>query len=225
MNFILFGFMILSLGGLISTVFMDLIVAQRVLKITTSILFILIGLASYKKGKGDKTFFVFILLGLIFSMFGDTFLVFNTNDGIIFKLGVASFAIGHIMYSIGFSKCNKGKIKDYIIFALIAAGLIILMVFDDFDFKGMFGIVVVYALIISFMVSKAISLIRIYSENKKSVIMLIIGAVAFLISDIILLYFIFYTTTYPILRVINWIIYYIGQGIMALSFTWGITKK
>ena len=50
------------------------------------------------------------------------------------------------------------------------------------------------------MVSKALSLTKYYSDNKKAVIMTIAGAVMFLISDILLLFILFYTKEYMLLR-------------------------
>ena len=68
------------------------------------------------------------------------------------------------------------------------------------------------------MVSKALSLAKYYSDNKKAVAMTIAGAVMFLISDIILMFVYFYTKEYMLLREeTDWIIYYPGQAILAMS--------
>lgn len=220
MYMIFFILMIISLIGLITTSLLKLGTIVLVLKILTSVLFVITGLTSYCSNPKNKRYFTFIFLGLIFSLFGDTFLGIDSNGGIVFYIGVLSFAIGHIMYTIGLCKCTKYKIIDFIIFLLIATPIILLVVLGDFDFQGMILVICMYAIIISFMVSKAIALSRIYKENKKAVVLTIAGAIMFLISDIILLVLFFYRVKYDILQQLNWIIYYPGQGLLALSFAY-----
>ncbi len=226
MYMIFFILMIISLIGLITTSLLKLGTIVLVLKILSSVLFVITGLTSYRSNPKNKGYFTFIFLGLIFSLFGDTFLGIDSNGGIVFYIGVLSFAIGHIMYTIGLCKCTKYKVIDFIIFLLIATPIILLVVLGDFDFQGMILVICIYAIIISFMVSKAIALSRIYKENKKAVVLTIVGAIMFLISDIILLVLFFYRVKYDILQQLNWIIYYPGQGLLALSFAYfsDITK-
>lgn len=218
MDFVFLGLMIISLIGLITCKILEIGIAIVFLKIVTSCLFVILGVISYKKGKSNKKYSLYIILGLIFSMFGDTFLVIDKNQGICFYLGVAAFAIGHVMYIIGFSSCTKFTLRDFILFVIILTPIVLTMVIGEFDFNGMFIVIVVYAMIICFMVSKALSLTKYYSDNKKAVIMTIAGAFMFLISDIILLFLFFYTKEYMLLREeANWIIYYPGQAILAMS--------
>lgn len=217
-DFVFLGLMIISLIGLITCKILKIGIAVVFLKILTSCLFVILGVISYKKGKSNKKYSLFIILGLIFSMFGDTFLVIDENQGICFYLGVVAFAIGHIMYIIGFSSCTKLTLRDCIICLIIFTPIVLMMIIGKFDFNGMFPILVFYTMIICFMVSKALSLTKYYSDNKKAVIMTIAGAVMFLISDILLLFILFYTKEYMLLSSeANWIIYYPGQAILAMS--------
>ena len=91
MDFIFLGLMIISLIGLITCEILEIVMAVVALKILTSILFVILGVISYKKGKSNKKYAIFIILGLIFSMFGDTFLVLDRNQGLYFYIGVVSF--------------------------------------------------------------------------------------------------------------------------------------
>ncbi|MDY4077511.1 MAG: lysoplasmalogenase [Clostridium sp.] len=218
MDFVFLGLMIISLIGLITCKILKIGIAVVFLKILTSFLFVILGAISYKKGKSNKKYSLFIILGLIFSMFGDTFLAIDKNQSICFYLGVVAFVIAHIMYITGFSNCTKLTLRDFIVFLLIFTPIILIMVIGKFDFHGMFPVLVFYAIIICFMVSKALSLTKYYNDNKKAVIMTIAGAVMFLISDIILLFILFYTKEYMLLRSeTNWIVYYPGQAILAMS--------
>lgn len=218
MDFIFLGLMIISLIGLITCEILEIGTAVVVLKILTSILFVILGVISYKKGKSNKKYALFIILGLVFSMFGDTFLVLDRNQGLYFYIGVVSFAIGHIIYIIGFSSCIRITLRDFIIFSVILIPTIFIIVIGEFDFEGMLPVIIVYAMIICFMVCRALSLTRYYSDNKKGIGMAIAGAVMFLVSDLILLFIFFYTKKCALLgEEVNWIIYYPGQAILAMS--------
>ena len=217
-DFVFLGLMILSLIGLITCKILKIEIAIVFLKILTSFLFVILGVIGYKKGKSNKKYSLFIILGLIFFMFGDIFLVIDKNQGIYFYLGVVACAIGHVIYIIGFSSCTKLTLRDFIVFLIIFTPIVLMMVIGKFDFNGMFPMLVFYAMIICFMVSKALSLAKYYSDNKKAVAMTIAGAVMFLISDIILMFVYFYTKEYMLLREeTDWIIYYPGQAILAMS--------
>lgn len=222
MYIFLFIIMLISLAALITTSLLKMGAIVLVLKIFTSILFVLIGVTSYRANPKNKKYFLFMFLGLLFSLFGDTFLGIDSNGGIIFYIGVLSFALGHVMYTTGLCQCTKYKLRDFIVFLLIAIPIVLIVTLGNFDFQGMILVICAYGLIISFMVSKAISLTRIYENNEKAVIMTIIGAVMFLISDLLLLILFFYRVKYDILQQANWLIYYIGQGVLALSFAYGI---
>ena len=220
MNIIFFILMIISLIALLTTSLLKAGVVVFILKVLTSFLFVLTGIASYKSNPKNKKYFEFMLLGLIFSMLGDIFLGIDSNGGSIFYIGVLSFAVGHIMYIIGLSQFTKYKLIDFIVFLLIAIPIILLVVLGDFEFDGMILVICIYAAIISFMVSKAIALKRVYRGNEKAITLTITGAVMFLISDISLLFLFFYVVRYDIIQQVNWIFYYIGQGLLALSFVY-----
>lgn len=187
------------------------------LKGLASVFFIATGIASYQKVKRNKKYSIWILMGLIFSLVGDIFMELNSAKGILFISGVSSFAIAHVMYSIGFCSLKKVTGKDILIFIAIVTPFILILLFGGFEYEGLQLVVIGYTLLISFMVSKAISLYCYYEGNEKAVVLTIIGSVMFLVSDIILLFLLFSKFIYNEFNYVNLVLYYTGQGLLALS--------
>lgn len=217
MEMLYFLLMLVSMLALVTMKFFGITGAFVGLKALASVLFIITGIVGYKKIKKNRMYFIWILLGLVFSFGGDVFLELYTTRGILFINGVASFALAHIMYFIGFCSLRKLNIIDIIIGIAIATPLILLQLSGGFEYGGMKLIVIVYTILISLMVSKAISLHSYYRNGKKAVTLTIAGALMFLVSDIILLFLFFSKGVFYELNYVNLIIYYVGQGLLALS--------
>ena len=198
---------------------------RRIFKAAASVMFILTAVFSYKySGKNKKTFII-MLIGFIFALGGDVFLSFGSS-GIFFVLGLGSFSLAHIFYTIAFCSLVKFSPKDLIPALIIAVPTIgFLLLKDGFNFDGMLPLVILYTILISIMVSKAISLLRLENKNMTSVMFSIIGAVLFFISDFILVFVFFYDKDFTFLPYINLIIYYSGQALLALSFLKGFDTK
>ena len=130
-----------------------------------------------------------LFIALIFAMLGDILLVIN------FYLGTAIFAVGHIFYSV------------------FSLSVILFTSFLDFGNGLMKGICCVYAIIISFMVGKAIS--NLLRDRNITNLAIVIGSILFFISDFMLMLNKFGNipgTNYMCLAT-----YYIGQFVLALS--------
>lgn len=220
MNFIFFILMLLSTAGLITANILKIAIATIIFKCLSSLFFIATAVSSYKKNSSNTNFFVLMLLGLVFSLGGDVFLVFD-----IFIFGVASFGIGHIMYSVGYCKMTKISLGDILIFLVIIIPTLLTISFGKFEFNGMKIPVTLYAIIISFMVSKSLSMLKFYSSSKKPVLLMISGSVLFLISDWILLFLFFYPNASPVLGPMNSILYYVGQGLIGLNFSYELNHN
>lgn len=220
MNFVFFILMLISTGALITSEILKIEMACIIFKSLSSLLFIATAVFSYKKNQSNTKFFAWMLLGLLFSLGGDVSLVLDTNQGNLFVIGVASFGIGHIMYSLGYCRMTKISLKDIIIFLGLAIPTLLTISFGKFEFNGMKIPVVLYAIIINFMVSKALSMLKFYSSSKKPVLLMIVGSVLFLISDWILLFLCFYKNALPVLGLINLTLYYLGQGLIGLNFAY-----
>lgn len=203
--------MLVSLGGLIAVLEQGLYEWVIILKIVTSLFFVLAGFCGFRKSGKNKKIALYIFLALCFSMAGDTFLEVDVYKDIMFILGVLSFAVAHIMFSIGFCKMAKGKKIDFAVAGLILGVLLAVICTATSDFQGLFPVIVGYAAVISFMVAKALSLWRCRHDNKTVVGLMMSGGVLFLISDIILFFNMFGTGASIKLQVSNLIIYYVGQ--------------
>lgn len=198
---------------------------RRIFKAAASVMFILTAVFSYKYSGKNKRTFIIMLIGLIFALGGDVFLSFG-NSGLFFVLGLGSFSLAHIFYTAAFCSLVKFSPKDLIPALIIAVPTIsFLLLKDGFNFAGMFPLIVLYTILISVMVSKAISLLRLENKNMTSVMFSIIGAVLFFISDFILVFVFFYDKDFTLLPYLNLIIYYSGQALLALSFLKGFEYK
>lgn len=122
-----------------------------------------------------------ILLALIFSLFGDVFLMFTNYDSLFFMLGLFAFLIGHIMYILSFNK-NKGSENLINWFSLIilcyGIGLFITIYSN---LKSLLIPVVLYMLVILTMA--VFAYLRKGAVDYFSFTLVLLGALFFLISD------------------------------------------
>ncbi|MBR2908881.1 MAG: lysoplasmalogenase [Clostridia bacterium] len=160
------------------------------LKGVTSAGFVLQGVANViyiclQKDKNIK-FASLMLTGLVLSLIADVVL------NVFFMVGALIFASAHILYVIAYSVLSKYSWKDLIYASIIfvPSALVITLV-PLFDFGGILMeiICVVYALIISLMVGKAVS--NLIKEKSATNIIIVIGSVLFFISDLMLLFDVF----------------------------------
>lgn len=163
-------------------------VSSYIVKTIPSVLFLLAGcfnlIYCIKVLKLDncKKFAFTLVLGLFFAMLGDILLI----D--FFIVGAILFAIGHILFFVSFCFINKFNVKDIIVGAIIfALALLFILLYPNFTFDGMLPLIIIYALIISLMLGKAVSNF-IFNKSITSIIILI-GAGLFFFSDLMLLIF------------------------------------
>lgn len=213
--------MLVSLLFLIYTKYTKFTTASIILKTTTSLLFISICISSEILHEGNSPYFFFILIALTLSLIGDVFLAFPINISYghnkYFKRGLISFTFAHVFFSVAFISLTGFTFKDILLFLILSLILfIILKYLKGFNYNGMLPFVILYCSVISFMVSKALSIINIINFNSGA-LLIVIGAAFFFISDIILSFIYFYEKPIKPLTALNLITYYIGQGLIALS--------
>ncbi len=163
----------ISLGGLLT-------------KGLTSGIFVLLGIANVvyifvSKNKSIK-FPLIMLTGLVFAMLGD--IILNVE----FIVGAILFAIGHVFYFVAYCFLAKFKWIDLLFgLAIFVPSLLFITLVPMFDFGGalMEIVCVVYALIISLMVGKALS--NLVREKNLQNILILIGSILFFFSDLMLL--------------------------------------
>lgn len=215
------GLMCLALAGLLAAFHCGLLVWAVLLKALTSLFFVLAGVCGYIKYK-DKERRLFsgpVCIALIFSMAGDVLLAVDRNRGIFFVLGVVSFAAAHVMFSFSFCRMCAVKKKDMVCTAVLFAGLALVLMTGDFEFQGLLPVLLGYAAVISFMLVKALSLWRCRQRNKKVSVLVMLGGVLFLLSDVVLLYWLFGMGMPEGVQWVNWILYYMAQGCLSASLS------
>ena len=194
-------------------------------KTLCSTCFLLCGIFSYFKSKTKRKYPIFILLGLSSSLIGD--IIINTSIYNSFIIATLFFIFAHITFIVAFCSINKIKFINIILlmFIFIPFNLFVYNSTDIFDFKGLFPLISVYSFLISFMVVKALDIIRFFKLNKFYTFLSVVGPILFLISDIILLIDNFSIYSCEILSCFNHITYYSGQAFLALSLSKDLTKK
>ncbi len=149
------------------------------LKAITTILIVLVPILFSKPNQ--KKYKNLIVFGLVFCLIGDVFLL----DNDYFIAGLASFLIGHLIFTYAFLSL-KGFQKKYGIFSiLLLIGITYFMYLRPY--LGEITIpVAIYILVIVLMNWQALGLYAL--EKNKAFLMISLGAILFLISDSILAY-------------------------------------
>jgi uncharacterized membrane protein YhhN len=150
---------------------------------TTLILYFL----SVTKGTNfkDKTLFIF---AMIFAFLGDTFLMFQTQNPLFFMLGLGSFLLMQIGYSIYFNReieFRKSFLlqKSYWTIPVIVYALVFYKIVSE-DVGGLKVAILAYTVCIATMMLSAIN--RFGAVSPKSYRWVFFGALFFMISDSIL---------------------------------------
>ena len=184
-----------------------------VVKTVASALFVATGLVNLcyviRNNPGKIKFPFIMFAGLLVAFVADVLL------DIEFIVGAAFFAFAHIVFFIAYCCISKINWKD-LLFAMcvFVPSLSIILFVPIFTFEGIMQIVcVTYALIISFMVGKAINN---YTTNRdKGNLIVLIGSCLFFFSDMMLLFSNF--GGMPICSVFCLITYYPAEFLLAYS--------
>lgn len=132
-----------------------------------------------------------VLLAIVFSFLGDSFLMYDSLDQLYFMLGLGSFLLAHIFYAIAYGRhvteteddslTNVHLIRMALPVVLAGTGLVVILypVLGDLRLP-----VIVYALVLMVMVLKA--LFRYKKTSPASFMLVAAGAVFFMISDSLL---------------------------------------
>lgn len=127
-----------------------------------------------------------ILLALAFSLGGDIFLLFEAKDPIFFLLGLASFLIAHIFYIVFFHliRIRENIAGNFLLLLVVVVYYTALMTIISPFLENLKLPVRIYGVVISFMLLLALH--TGFISNKKASMMIITGAVLFIISDSLL---------------------------------------
>ncbi len=193
------------------------------IKSVTSALFVILGAANlffaFKFHILNLKFGILLLCGLTFAMLGD--IVLNIH----FIGGAILFAIGHIFFFTSYCFLSKINWKDFCYgLAIFVPSLLLITLAPIFDFGSILMeiICIVYALIISLMVGKALS--NLITLKNIVAWFILIGSVLFFISDLMLLLNVFAHLP-PIVDILCLVTYYPAEIILALSVSASIFKS
>ena len=135
-------------------------------------------------GNADQKFKIIILLALLFSWFGDTFLMLQRDNPLFFILGLGSFLFAHIAYIVGFKKFNARapisiQASVSIVFFLYTIALLYVLWDGLVDMKIP---VVLYAIVLTIM--GVVGVIKNYRVNN----LIVVGVMLFIVSDSMIAY-------------------------------------
>ena len=189
-----------------------------VLKGSASVIFCIIGYLGYSNTINTE-FGKMVFIGLIMGAIGDILLnlrfVFEKVGQKIFLAGIAAFFTGHILYLVALIPLSTNLVPCLVVGVAVAA-TILSWIFKTLTVKlafKLFGIFYIGAIVV--MTSVAIgNVITIGSTNA---IMYAIGAVLFTLSDIVLIFNTFGSVQKYSMRIINLLLYYVGQLLIACS--------
>lgn len=189
-----------------------------VLKGLASVCFCLIGFLSLR-GSGNGAFSRTIVWGLACGAAGDILLnlryLLQKRGQLVFMLGIVAFLAGHIVYLWALA-----PLCDYLAVCLVSgailAALLLTWIFRVLDVKPAFKIFgVLYIGAISMMSAVAVG--NVVSHATAAGWILAVGAVAFLISDMVLIFNTFGKEQKFSMRIANLSVYYLGQLLIAFS--------
>jgi len=143
---------------------------------------LVISIAIILQYKSESTYGYLIIAGLVFSLFGDIFLMLPKDK---FVQGLASFLIAHVFYIIAFSSGFGPYLEiGYLIPPAIYAAVFLWILLPK---TGEMKIpVMVYALVLMVFLWQGLG--RFYYLGNQASLFIIIGAILFVISDTILAY-------------------------------------
>lgn len=170
--------------------------------------------------KEDYTYFYHLIPALFLCFLGDFFLALKTKNNRTqnkyFLLGLASFLMGHIAFTIAFNSILKFS------FATIAVPLFgVVLAIGMFQLKEMEvgemkAPVIVYSYFVSMLFVKCGEILFAMGLNSFTGV-LFAGSLLFMISDLILLFIYFYKKKFKILTFMNLLTYYIGLYLLSYS--------
>lgn len=195
-----------------------------VLKGLASLMFVLLGFEC-SKATGNNEFNRFVRFGLILGLIADILLnlrfVFKEKGKLVFLVGILVFLSGHIVYL-----CALIPTVTNVIYPILSGvSLTAIMLIEIFKFIEaqkafkIFGVFYIGAIVIMNMFAIA-NLLE--DPGNTRYIIFLVGAVLFLISDVVLIINTFGKTSKFSLRITNLSLYYIGQILIALSMFYPI---
>lgn len=216
-------FLIAAVGMVLQGLFITVehnkkFVLADVLKGLAALMFVTIGLIGYIKVTNDS-FGLKIVIGLVFGLVGDVLLnlrfVSEKFGQKFFLGGIVAFLVGHILYLAALIPLTETLVIDVVIGAVIAIALLayIFVTLKPKMVFRIFGVFYLGAVIIMTVIGVHLAI----ATGNTHDVEYAIGAVLFMVSDIVLIFNTFSGVTRFSLRITNLSLYYIGQLLIAGS--------
>lgn len=156
-----------------------------ILKPASTLLVIAVALLSLLEPTRNATYSVGVLVGLLFSLGGDVALMFDEDER-AFAVGLVLFLLAHVAYTVIFTLLGRFSGWDALSLALLlAAGIGFYSLIRE-NLGRMRGPVIIYMLVISVMVNRAVSTLVSPVFRPGQAVMVAAGAILFYVSDVIL---------------------------------------
>lgn len=215
--------MAVALIGLNVAFLGDYVAWTIVMKAVTSLFFVLAGVCGFRKNRENPMFSKLMMVAFLCCMAGDVLLALDSS-GILFVIGVVSFAGAHVLFSAAFCRVSPVKKADIVAMAVLFAGSTLLLCLGNFDFQGLLPVLIFYAAIISFMVIKALSLRRCRKGRAVGIRLIMAGGVFFILSDFLLLFWLFGIGVPMVVQSFCWVLYYLAQGCLTAALNVGFEE-
>ena len=190
-------------------------VAAVILKGLASLCFVAIGLICSPGTHVANMIVAGLIIGCIADVMLNLRMVFKEKGQLIFLVGILVFLTGHILYLAAILPLCSYK-AACIIIGIILTAILMVWIFKRVTAKPafkIFGVVYIGAI----MLLNCVAISNVIAAPSPFNIMFAVGAVFFLISDIVLILNTFGSEFRQSLRNTNISLYYIGQILIALS--------
>ncbi|MGD8399037.1 MAG: lysoplasmalogenase [Anaerolineae bacterium] len=179
----------------------------------STLLVIAVALLSLAQPGAQPAFTWWVVLGLVLSLGGDVALMFDSARA--FLAGLVLFLLAHVVYAVALILLDGFHAQDLIIGAILAAIAIPVYLYLRPGLGRMQGPVILYIVVITFMVSRALSTFFGNTFTTTQAWLLSVGAILFWASDLVLAINRF-RHPFPANR-LSLYLYYGGQLLIALS--------
>ncbi len=208
---------LISCIGLIAACYDIIGIPNIILKTAASVFFVIAGICGLIRRSDARGQAAAMVTAFVLSAAGDIFLIVARGSDALFIAGVASFAAAHIMFLTVFCKKSPVKKADIGISAVIFAVLLAVLLLGDFEYNGLLPVIIGYTVIVTFMMVKALSVYRVREGRERAAYLIMAGGVLFLVSDFVLLFWLFGKDMPMWVQAVNLITYYTAQACLSAS--------
>ena len=183
-----------------------------------SLCFVLLGILGWKLAGGSH-FGKLVVTGLVLGCIADVLLnlrfVFEKFGQKVFLVGILVFLAGHVMYIIAlFPRCKY--VWLCLVLGVVLTYFILKWIFTKITAKKAFKIFGVFY-IGAIVIMNCLAIGTLISEPRAQTWLFVLGALLFLVSDVVLILNTFGSESKFSLRITNLSLYYLGQILIALS--------